>query len=179
MAKKKTRSKTYKPRPVNRFPTILLNAEPFGERVEQFKSDLKSCFLQLYLGADGRAAYERTVKLFLLGELLSERYQEQEGICQQIEDALNCLIDACVEFETTGVPDRERLTEIEGVTPLLVELVSKAPMHAVAVDMAFINSRGAVAVRNMFRIRENGGRISSDIEAEVLYGKPDLAADAS
>ena len=154
MAKtKKPRNKAYRPRPVDRFPTILLNAEPFEDRITDIENDLQAGFIQLFMGAGGRDAYVRVMNHFLLGELLAERFHEEKEMRRHFEGTLAMLADAFYFLEESGEPNTKLLTAAEGTVPLLMETIRKAPMKSLIIDLAFLKKRGNIAIQDLFSAR--------------------------
>ena len=128
---KPKRKKAYKPKPVHRLPTIMLNLEAPQARIDKLTSVARQALLKLYYEAAEEADYYILTRVLFVGHRLSKNFEEQDSL-RELETTGVITIVELEQRQLRGeVLQREKIARIEDALELAVEEMSKSKLFDV------------------------------------------------
>ena len=178
MAKPKPkRKKAYKPKPVHRLPTIMLNLEAPQARIDKLTSVARQALLKLYYEAAEEADYYILTRVLFVGHRLSKNFEEQDSL-RELETTGVITIVELEQRQLRGeVLQREKIARIEDALELAVEEMSKSKLFDVIEADSYFEIYHEDILKNLRELVTSKMDELSEAEAKLKVTKKKINED--
>lgn len=172
---KPKRKKAYKPKPVHRLPTIMLNLEAPQARIDKLTSVARQALLKLYYEAAEEADYFILTRALFVGHRLSKNFEEQDSL-RELETTGVITIVELEQRQLRGeVLQREKIARIEDALELAVEEMSKSKLFDVIEADSYFEIYHEDILKNLRELVTSKMDELSEAEAKLKASKKEFS----
>lgn len=174
---KPKRKKAYKPKPVHRLPTIMLNLEAPQARIDKLTSVARQALLKLYYEAAEEADYFILTRALFVGHRLSKNFEEQDSLRQLETTGVITIIELEQRQLRGEVLQREKIARIEEALELAVEEMSKSKLLDVIEADCYFEAHHEDILKKLRELVCKGMDELAEVEAKLKVTKKKINED--